>query len=162
MKYLYNNGKLYTENGKRFKGAGKLEFVQKTLDALNTIASGDFGGEWIGGMQASSDHYNIKLGTTPDNENKTLGKTAYLNCDVSVPIPTASGTKKPCYIRLAHELGHLYSDYKGFRDNATWVKSSSLEIDQYQISRDEWYASLVENMVRSDQGLNLRIHIYTG
>lgn len=127
MKFFYNNGNLYTENGKRFKGAKAMPFVQQTLDALNTIASGDFGSGWIDEMSGSRDNYNIKQGAEIDEENSSEGNSAFVNYDAPVPLPTTSETEienAPNYVRLGHELGHVYSRLKGFKDNTIWNENS--------------------------------------
>ncbi|HEU4469470.1 MAG TPA: M91 family zinc metallopeptidase [Flavisolibacter sp.] len=118
-RFLYNDGKLYRENGKEFKAFKKFDFLNKTVDALNKIASGDFGSGWIAEMSGMKDNFNIKQG----EENVYINGTVYVNYDVSVPLPTTSedGTEEATnYQRLGHELAHRYSDVKGFRDESVW------------------------------------------
>jgi RHS repeat-associated protein len=160
-KFLYKDNKLYTTGGKVFKGKDK--FLSQTLNALNKIGSGDFGSEWVGEMQKSTDNYNIKQGTEKEHENKREGNTAYVNYDASVPLATTSENEignAPNYVRLGHELGHVYSQVKGFADNTIW-NSNTMQIGAELFKKDEWYASLIENMIRADQGDNLRTHYAT-
>jgi RHS repeat-associated protein len=152
-KLYYQNNQLYNKNGKHYKG--KDEFAKRTLNALNKIASGEFGGGWINEMVDMKNNFNIsewKPSNQTAGSNETVGNTSYINYKDFVAIATTSENEfenAPDYARVGHELAHIYSMVKGFRDGTSWFPN---------INKDEWYASMVENLLRQDQHDNLRTH----
>lgn len=74
-------------------------------------------------------------------------------------VRTTKGRQKmPYEITLAHELGHGYSFFKGFKNQFTWFSMIDNNGDDVNISFDENWAMHFENYFRSEMGLPLRTH----
>ena len=86
---LYENGNLYNADGSSYTGAGvkkdkdgnvktkkdgsvklKYGFLSQTVSALNIIGGTESGGEWLGEMQSSENHFTIKTAYASDNPLK--------------------------------------------------------------------------------------------
>jgi len=145
-KLYYQNHNLYTENGKKYKG--KDEFAKKTLNNLNEISSGDFGSGWMSEMVNMKNDFNIHQSMDEKVPNYSDKNEVFVNYDKIDNVNTTDGTQAPPgFVVLGHELGHAYSFVKGTQDLSVW---------EPMISKDEWYASVIENMIRSEHSMPLR------
>jgi RHS repeat-associated protein len=147
---LYQNNKLYTEDGKKYKG--KNDFAKQTLNALNKISSGDFGGQWISEMIGMKASINIKGGSLQEGDLFTSsGTDVRMDYENTLEVMTTEGVQSmESYEILAHEMAHAFSTAKGFNfNNEIWTGKTV---------RDEWYASVMENFVRMDHDRPLRTH----
>jgi RHS repeat-associated protein len=160
-KILYNNGKIYNENGTTYTGPGvktnkdgttKLTgFLKRAVEGLNSIKTGgEAGNELITNIQDSKEHVFVSYGSS----NTTTGLRITWN-----PSSTEGGIDEKgnrgttSFVGLAHELAHawdLASD--GKIDTKTWFTMS----DGKAIPNAEKYASHWENRIRGENGLPLR------
>jgi RHS repeat-associated protein len=153
-RYYYQNGDLYSADGKKYKGNNK---DAKTFrNALNKIAAGDFGKLWMKNMVDMKETINIF--NTSGDENGSKDNGVFINTDKELTqIPTEDGMQaSPLYGTLAHELGHAFRYVKGIQADAEWYKK-----DGHVITQDELYACQYENYIRDEHGLPLRTHYGT-
>lgn len=59
----------------------------------------------------------------------------------------------PGFVILAHELAHAYSYVKGFQDESLWFENNG-----NKVMKNEWYATVLENIIRGESSLPLRTH----
>lgn len=76
-------------------------------------------------------------------------------------IRTTGGTEsisQNYHTTLFHELGHGFANnvFNASVLNAAWVKDVQTERGVEDVSKSEVFASMVENMLRAEQGLNLK------
>jgi RHS repeat-associated protein len=167
----YENGNLYNKDGSDYTGKTR-GFLGKVTDALNNLNAVSEGSSRLRDLERSSFHFTIQRGTNefiPDN----IGASAIaLNSQLSgYPIPTGAtigsggivkwkpgdhtgdvntsgNTKRPSFISLGHELlGHSYTSNQGMSDRRRHSAGFAM---------DEFNASHVENLIRSQWSLPLR------
>ena len=69
-------------------------------------------------------------------------------------LPTTNGREEvPAFVALAHELAHAWGAAKGNKNEEPWFKHG----DQI-VTKDEFFASVIENYVRADHNLSIRTH----
>ncbi|MCD4790158.1 MAG: hypothetical protein K8R37_09185, partial [Bacteroidales bacterium] len=179
---LYENGNLYNADGEEYTGAGvkkdkdgnvkrnkdgsaklKYGFLSQTISALNTIGGTESGGEWLGELQSSSNHFTIKNATLNDNTIPRRNNFQPDDYDASRAISlgngivggsggkifwnlngtsllTTSGAQTNPITDLAHEsVGHGIDANRGTMNDT--------EVDG--LSMNEWQATRRENIIRS-------------
>jgi hypothetical protein len=146
--------KSYDGKAMRTKGekAGQLKgFVGKTLNALNDIKNGgDIGNELVSNLENSKTYTTIR-----DGGNSALGTSVSWDPNESSSgLDAAGNTSRPSYIGLAHELAHswdLISD--GSLDQGEWFQMGGKSIPLA-----EQYSMHVENQIRAENGIALRVY----
>jgi len=173
--YRYNGGKYYTQNKETNKwdveaAVGAESYAGKILSALQQITQGDensFGNRFL--SLFSNDNINVEIqenklggeGTKGVNGTSKDGLNIYTSFSQNVNLNTTSGkSKSPFYVTLFHEIGHSFSSqvFDVAITDAIWVAKNETNGLPKNIINDEVYASTVENLLRSEQGLPLRTH----
>jgi RHS repeat-associated protein len=151
----YQNYRLYNEDGSRYK-AEKGSFTARTLNALNKISSGSFGSGWVSEMVVMTDNVDIRQGENTQQGNgpeHPEDHNVYINYNKEAPEITTDGIQNASdYVKLGHEMAHRWSEIKEFNDNTLWLPGIA------PFTKDEWYASQIENLIRQDHGDALRTH----
>ena len=176
MTYRYNEGKLYTQNGKTKKwdieaNVGNDSYAGKILSSLNSISGEDknsFGNTFLGLF--ANDNINTTIqpskGTNFEGQNGTYidGSGIVTDFDQEVkPYTSMNGERtkqvqSPFYMTLFHEIGHSFFNQTSSRSELgkAWVDGNNNGLPK-DISQGEIAASYIENLLRSEQGLPIRI-----
>jgi RHS repeat-associated protein len=179
---LYENGNLYNKDGSEYTGKVK-GFLNKTVNALNTIGGTQEGKSMINELQSSTNNFTIiKGGESEFLANDT--KKAYANQYQTDPSQVAAlQTLQSRGINLSGGSGGTIRwnlsgaplpTLMGLRTNATVDLSHEMfhALDanrglldsrtEQNVKRSEWQAVYRENILRSQSGLPLRTHYRTG
>jgi len=167
----YENGKLYNENGSAYTGRVR-GFLQKTLNALETISKSSEGLNMVSTLQSSNNTFKIEEGSSQFNasnrykayanqiETDPLQSTVKdMKLDIEggsggviqwntsgIPIQTSDGMKRDAVIDLAHEMFHALDANNGMLDDRR----------ESGVKRSEWQATYRENILRGELGKPLR------
>jgi hypothetical protein len=159
----YNNGKLSNTNGTAYTGKvkGFLKNAVKGLDAIRT--GGPNGNKLVSDVQNSTTTVNIIRGNNGFIENDPATKMKnVLRWDPSSKNggPDANlNTARPAFIGLGHELGHFHDKIvDGKIDYNLWYTTSGGD----QIPMAEKYSTHIENLLRSENNVNLRAYYSIG
>ena len=162
-KYQYKKGKLYNEDGSRYKGNDA--FATKVANDLckglcgvrkeiKTMTKSDKVITITNNEEYSNNRRNAICMLDEDAASNGIGSGSiiYYNREIS---STGDG-KRPNFIGLAHELGHAYDGMKGCIDD-TMVDS-----DEYKeiIPKSEINAVRFENKARRYWGIESRTSYY--
>jgi len=161
VNYQYKNGSLIDKHGNAY--SGNDDFLLKTQGALRkldyatssiVINNGKLGKSGLlHEIATSKEVYSIVY---ERNKHSTRGRIK-IDPKATVKTPTEDGViKSPYEITLVHELGHLYSAYKGQKNRNEWFT-----MEGQTASFDENFASHFENIFRSALKLPLRTHYGT-
>jgi RHS repeat-associated protein len=159
---VYQDGNLtwagtgQTYDGKAFNKKGDLKgFVGQSVKALNAIRTGGkSGNELISNLQNDSRYTKISKG---DNSATGISVSWDPN-STSGGLDESGGTSRPAFIGLAHELGHAWDLLEdGKQDQSEWFTAPNGQVKP----KAEQYASHWENLIRAENGLNLRTHYAT-
>ena len=158
-KVLLHEGEAYwADSREKYDGRARNEdgeltgYVGEVANAKEKIRSGGKeGADLISELENSSTIVNIKEG---DNEFVAKGqeRTVYWDPnDTSGGIDTRGGTSRSAFVGLAHEFGHAQDALDGKMNFSTWFTMGN-----NRIPVNEQYATHVENLVRSENGIPLR------
>jgi RHS repeat-associated protein len=172
--YRYNDGQYYTQDDKTKKwdveaSVASNSYLGKLMAAFNSITGGDknsFGSKFL--ALFANDKINIRILENPqikENSTKPDGSAIFTSFTQNVSLDTSAGVKSSdFYVTLFHELAHGYSDqvYNKELLDATWIeKDDDLGIRK-PITKSEIYASDIENRLRQEKGLPLRVNYVKG
>ncbi|WEK70280.1 MAG: DUF6443 domain-containing protein [Candidatus Chryseobacterium colombiense] len=174
--YRYNNGKLYTQNAQTKKwdveaNVKNDSYAGQILAALTSITGGDkdsFGSTFLGLF--ANDNINTTIqsskGTDWEGQNATYTDGSGILTDFKqevMPYTSMFGEKEkqlqnPFHITLFHEIGHSWLDQTSSRSELgkTWVDKERSGLSK-DFSQAEIAASYIENLLRSEQGLPIRV-----
>ncbi len=153
----YNNGKLTNTDGSAYTGKVK-GFLKNAVSGLDRLSSGGAAGKsLVNDIVTSKETVNIIKGSNSFNANdKATGMTNVVRWDPSNTNggPDASlNQNRPAFIGLGHELAHANDQVSdGKIDYSTWYTTSG-GID---IPKAEMYSTHIENLLRAENGINLR------
>ncbi|MCT4174836.1 hypothetical protein HZP56_17870, partial [Elizabethkingia anophelis] len=171
--YRYNNGKLYTQNAETKKwdvetSVKNDSYAGQILSALTSITGGDensFGSQYLNLFANDDINTTIKdsslNGSNAGKNGATLdGSIVFTSFNQDVTLDTTSGSKKsPFHVTLFHELGHSLSnqifDNSILRSEWTTIPQ---EVGDKKIPKSEIYASTIENVLRAEQNIPLRMN----
>jgi len=175
--YRYEKGKVQkrNEDGKWEEHyADEGSYLSQVLGFLIEITGNDensFGSLFLSLFENENIDVNIRQNnSTKKNikgKNITQEITIYTSFDQKGSIQTTGGSEKITqnyHITLFHELGHGFANnvFSSTVLNAVWVKDVPTTIGTVDLPKSEVFASMVENMLRLEQGLNLRTHYIGG
>jgi len=170
-RYRYENGQLYEQDENEDwveATAASGSYAAQIVDALGDITGGDensFGSQFLSLFE--NDDVNVTLAdnkstnSNTKDRNITQGTDIYTSFNQNERIPTTNGLQAQSFhITLGHELAH------GLANNILsktelrkpWVQANSSNGLPKDIPQSEVFASMYENMLRSEQGLPLRTH----
>lgn len=175
--YRYNNGKFFTQNTitQKWDVEAVVEndsYAGKILAALTSITGGDedsYGSMFLGLFANDKINTTIKDSSTNTdysgkNATYTDGSGILTSFDQEVMLETsmlgekAKKIQSPFHVTLFHELGHswLNQTKKSSELRTLWVDGEKKELEG-DIYQSEIAASYIENLLRNEQGLPLRI-----
>ncbi|SRX52256.1 RHS repeat-associated core domain-containing protein [Aequorivita sp. CIP111184] len=153
VQYEYRQGKFYDlKTNSEIKGItnGFFATVKNALGQITNNDPNSYGASFINTLERGTDNYLIRELAGASNTLHNI-----VNIDPSKQIETylTSGLKlSPFYITLAHELGHAYGNVHGESNkNQFWYNLGGTDVFKSEI-----YASTIENVIRKEQGLDLR------
>ncbi|ROH99390.1 DUF6443 domain-containing protein [Chryseobacterium daecheongense] len=164
--YRYTSGHIQHEVGGEWvtidgKDKEKLSTnVRKIMEGLIKLeAGGDVGKGMISFFDNSKNNINIQITT---GINNYLNGVAYINPDLSSSYPTSDGkfSDSPFFIKLGHEMAHGMDPEKNIDALGLWVGGKTKTKDD-DVSWSEVYASHIENQLRGENSLPLRISYRT-
>ncbi len=167
--YRYINGQLQAQGENGWKNISGKElsnvsgFVRKTVDHLNTLsAKSTTGKNLINFFAQGNNDVTLTSGrkTSVTRNEMTINYNARSNQRISNLIQDPS-VFSPDWVSIGHEFGHLYSNAKGwdmniieyFNAHDDWQWNASLDL-----ATDEIFATHIENNIRSEAGLPLRLY----
>ncbi|NGX85115.1 hypothetical protein [Aequorivita sp. KMM 9714] len=175
-KYRYENGEIQKQNekGKWIKhSAQEGSYVSQIAGALGDITGGDpnsFGSQFLGLFENDDVDVEIFENTSQGKhkgQNKAEGKRVYTFFNQSESIRTTGGSERLSenfHITLGHELAHVLANnlFSEGVLKSTWVPNVQTADGLRDVTNSEVFASMYENMLRSEQGLELRTHYIGG
>ena len=175
--YRYNNGKYYTQNAETKKwdveaSVKSDSYAGQILSALTSITGGDensFGSKYLNLFANDDINTTIKdsslNGSNAGKNGATLdGSTVFTAFKQDVTLDTTSGSKQsPFHVTLFHELGHSFSN-QVFDNNILRSEWTTIpqESGDRKIPKSEVYSSTIENVLRAEQNLPLRLNYSPG
>ncbi|OCA67915.1 hypothetical protein BBI01_20710 [Chryseobacterium artocarpi] len=175
--YRYNNGKYYTQNAETKKwdveaSVKSDSYAGQILSALTSITGGDensFGSQYLNLFANDDINTTIKdsslNGSYKGLNGATLdGSTVFTAFKQDVTLDTTSGSKQsPFHVTLFHELGHSFSN-QVFDNNILRSEWTTIpqESGDRKIPKSEVYSSTIENVLRAEQNLPLRLNYSPG
>ncbi len=145
---LYVGGRLVHRDGTRYMG--KNAFALAVLEGLKSLVDGGINGtNLVNGLMNSIENVIVAEGT-----NIYSGKTVYWNpLDKTGGLSVTGSFGRPAFIGLGHELAHARDDFRNGLDTGIWhiLRSGA------RILNAEKYASYVENLIRAENGIDLRV-----
>ncbi|NCQ12294.1 MAG: hypothetical protein GW809_09185, partial [Bacteroidetes bacterium] len=175
-RYRYENGEVQkrNEDGEwETHQAKEGSYLSQVLGFLGDIAGGDensFGSQFLSLFENDDINVEIRDSNTSDNykgRNVTLGTIIFTSFNQDGSIRTTGGAERISqnyHTTLFHELGHGFANNvfsKGALSDI-WVRNVQTARGVQNVSTSEVFASMVENMLRAEQGLNLRTHYIGG
>jgi RHS repeat-associated protein len=147
-RYEYRNGNFYDPKTGELASVPH-QFFLEIKTALNQIASESYGAAFINTLQRVDDEYVISY---IENVAETLHNRVRIDPKKKIETYLTNGlANSPFFVTLAHELGHAYGNVNGETKGEFWYHLGGKDV-----AKDEIYASSIENMIRKEQGLNLR------
>lgn len=137
---------------------GPDPFVAKLAEALHRIAAGGPKGRaLIDRLENGGRTIEIAYGNHNDAD---MDDGAYIHwnpdCTDSAP-DQAGGCERPAYVGLAHELAHIIDVWNGTVNRRTWRMLNTQQGGFIRVPYAELYATHVENQIRAENGLPLRV-----
>lgn len=138
--------------------AGRDTFIARVTDALRVIAhGGETGRSLIGYLEDAPDSTDIVI-SLMNGADMTAGAYVFWNPSSMGGAPDQRGdTVRPAFIGLAHELAHISDVWHGTINRKPWMKLSDEEGGYVEVSYAELYATHIENKIRAENGLPLRV-----
>ncbi|WP_445458557.1 RHS repeat-associated core domain-containing protein [Flavobacterium sp. HNIBRBA15423] len=170
--YRYDKGKLYSreKEGDEWEETQAEEgsYVAQIVGSLNSISNGDensFGSILLNLF--SNDKINAYITDnefTDDikkNRTTTSGLKIRTAFDQNEKVRTTSGNQNLIFhISLAHELAHVFANQVFDLDilSKEWYSIMDSNGKRHKLNQSEVFASFIENFVRSEQHLPLRLY----
>ena len=175
-RYRYENGEAQKQNedGKwETHQAEDGSYLAQVLGFLGDITGGDensFGSRFLNLFENEDIDVFISQNKFEDRnkgKNITVGNVIYTDFNQKGSIRTTGRTEsisQNYHTTLFHELGHGFANnvISASVLNAVWIKDVQTINGTQDVSKSEVFASMVENMLRAEQGLNLRTHYIGG
>jgi hypothetical protein len=138
--------------------SGSNKFIIESGDALNTLRSEDEGKKLVDGLVSSPS--DIEIANRGNNSaDMAAGEWVLWNPAGTSSAPDESGsTTRPPYIGLAHELAHIEDVKNGTINLKPWFSIVNSKGKAEDIENAEIYATHKENLIRKEQGLQLRAY----
>ncbi|MCX8532085.1 DUF6443 domain-containing protein [Chryseobacterium luquanense] len=156
--YRYSKGQTQHQvNGKWQAIDSSVTLSDNVIGIVAGLQSIGSGGETGAGMISYYDNKNhdINIQSTTGENNYENG-TAYINLSSKSNYPTSDGqvSDSPFFIKLGHEMGHGMDPMKKSDLFGPWVGGKT---QNDKVSHSEIFASHIENKLRAENGLPLRV-----
>lgn len=175
-RYRYENGEAQKQNEDGEWEAYQAKdgsYLAQVLGFLGDITGGDensFGSRFLSLFENEDIDVFISQNKFKDHnkgKNITVGNVIYTDFNQKGSIRTTGGTEsisQNYHTTLFHELGHGFANNVISQGalNDIWIKNVQTKDGVRNISTSEVFGSMIENMLRAEQGLNLRTHYIGG
>lgn len=137
--------------------AGTDRFVLRLTEDLRRIEQGGANGrDLIGWLEQDPRITQVARGGLNDAD-MDLGTYVHWDPDDTAGAPDENGgSYRPAFIGLAHELSHIVDVWRGTVNRKTW-KVLPGEGDPIEVPYAELYATHIENRIRAENHLPLRV-----
>lgn len=137
---------------------GPDPFVAQLSEALHRIAAGGPAGRaLIEKLETSGRALEIAFGNHNDADMDE-GTYVHWNPENTDSAPDQSGgCERPAYVGLAHELAHIIDVWQGTVNRHTWRTVNTSEGGWIHVPYAELFATNIENQVRAENHLPLRV-----
>lgn len=159
----YNNGTLTNTDGTVYTGKVK-GFLKKAVTGLDKLRTGgENGNKLVTEIQNSTETVNIIKGnngfTANDKETGMKNVVRWSPGTTLGGLDERNSTSRPSFIGLGHELAHAFEKVFLGRNNFNeWYTSPS---QGRVIPKAEIFATHVENLIRTENNISLRINYGT-
>ncbi|WP_390456115.1 RHS repeat-associated core domain-containing protein, partial [Chryseobacterium sp. Alg-005] len=158
--YRYSNGQTQHQvNGKWQAIDSSVTLSDNVIAIIAGLQAIGSGGDTGAGMISYYDNkdHDINIQSTT-GENYYDNGTAYINPSLASNYPTSDGqvSDSPFYVKLGHEMGHGMDPMKNSDLFGPWVGGKTESKDD-DISHSEIFASHIENQLRAENKLPLRV-----
>ncbi|WP_188347358.1 M91 family zinc metallopeptidase [Sphingobacterium cavernae] len=101
---------------------------------------------------------NVEIANGSSNRADENGSYIIWNPAGRTSAPDQNGSiQRPSYVGLGHEMAHIQDVWNGTFNNGTWQTVSLQNGRTRNIKKAEIYATHIENRIRAENGLPLRI-----
>jgi len=146
--FLDNNRAIYSGND---------AFAGQLSKALGDLRSGGATGAGLVNDLMTSTN-NVEIASRSRNSADENGTYILWNPTGTSGAPDQNGSnQRPSYIGLGHEMAHIQDVWNGTFNNKTWSTVSLPDGTFKNIKRAEIYATHMENRIRAENGLSLRV-----
>lgn len=145
----YHDGKAWNPDGTEY--TGKNKFVNSTIEALNKISSKEDGAQLVNDFVKDDGLTEIMEGENKFEINSKQQKLQWDPNNTSGGLDQNSGTPRPSFIGLAHELAHIHDKLDKIMDQNVWFPMGKKQIYNYEKYSGHW-----ENKIRAEHGIPMR------
>jgi RHS repeat-associated protein len=151
--FLDQSGSLYSGNDK---------FLGQVTSALSDLQNGSVGSGLVNDLMSSTNNTEIAQ-RSMNKADEQNGSYVLWNPNGSTSAPDQKGsTQRPSYVGLGHELAHIQDVWKGTINRGTWQTGTDPNGNSYSIPNAEIYSTHMENRIRAEHGLPLRVSYGVG
>jgi hypothetical protein len=152
--FLDNQGNLY---------GGDNQFIGQVSTALRNLRQGGAVGQaLVDNLMTHTNNTEIAQKASNGAEMNT-GAYVTWNPNGTTAAPDQTGsTIRPSYIGLGHELAHIQDIWQGTINMNTWQTVPTPNGGTQNIPNAEIYATHIENQLRAENGLSLRVSYGVG
>jgi len=157
-KFRYSKGQTQHLVDGKWMAADNVTLSDNLIGIISGLQAIESGGEAGAGIISYyNKNHDINIQSTTD-ENSYNNGTAYVNLSLKSNYPTSDGqvSDSPFYIKLAHEMAHGMNPMKKSDLFGPWVGGKT-ETKSDDISHSEIFASHIENKLRAENKLPLRV-----
>lgn len=152
--FLDNQGSLY---------AGNNQFVGQVATALGDLRQGGAVGQALVDNLMTHANSTEIVQRANNGAEMTAGNYVTWNPNGTTSAPDQTGaTTRPSYVGLGHELAHIQDIWQGTINNNTWQTVPTPNGSTQNIPNAEIYATHIENQIRAENGLSLRVSYGVG
>ena len=138
--------------------SGTDAFVGQLTSALEDLRSQPVGQGLVDNLMNSTNNTDIVQTRGGNGADQESGSFIRWNPTGTNGAPdNAGGNTRPSYIGLAHEMAHVQDNWNGTMNTGTWVTYLTPSGGTGTISNAEIYATHMENRIRSEHTLPLRV-----
>jgi hypothetical protein len=137
--------------------SGSDQFVGQVSTALGTLRQNSVGQGLVDNLMNSTNNTQIvqRGSNSADSQN---GSYIAWNPTGTTGAPDQTGsTTRPAYIGLGHEMAHVQDVWSGTINHNPWVSVTLPNGTTRNIENAEIYATHMENRIRAEHGLSLRV-----
>ncbi|TDX01975.1 M91 family zinc metallopeptidase [Dinghuibacter silviterrae] len=158
--YHYDYGRFLDSLGRPY--AGDDTFVLRLTRALREIEEGGpTGRDLVASLEQDPRSTQIAYGYL-NEADMDRGEYVHWDPNGTLSAPDQAGyTHRPAFIGLAHELAHIYDVWRGTLNRHTWRVLPETDGVWVNVPYAELYATHIENKIRSENGIPLRMSYAT-
>ena len=147
------------KSGSMYSGGDK--FIGQVETALSDLRSGKVGTDLVNDLMGTNNTEIVQSSRNVADDQK--GAYVLWNPSGTTSAPDQNGSsQRPSYIGLGHELAHVQDIWKSKINRNTWQTVTDLNGNPVSILNAEIYSTHMENRLRSEHGLPLRVSYGVG